>query len=251
MRGVDDHRAEVLGVDRAARRGGAASTTTAGRRRPRAGVQKLGEPAVGEPADPAQLARRAAAEPHVERLLHGPDPDRHAVVVEARRRRGRRCPRSTAAASSGERLVEPRRARSSRATPNACCSTRVDHAETERGEGPAAGEHVEARPLLGEQHGVAAGQHLHRRAELELRGAAGGERQRHHRVERRRRWRAPTARASRSRSASSPSIELGEPRAAVGEALAAPSPNPMRTFTLGQLHARKPRSRAARGGRSA
>ena len=57
------------------------STTPARRASP--GSTKLGEPAVAEPADPPQLARGPAAEPHVGRLLHRLRQHPEPLVVEA------------------------------------------------------------------------------------------------------------------------------------------------------------------------
>ena len=65
-----------------------------------------------------------------------------------------------------ERLVEDRRAVAARDAERLLLD-RVRDAEPERGERAAAREHVERRPLLGEQRRAAAGEHLHARAELD------------------------------------------------------------------------------------
>ena len=61
---------------------------------------------------------------------------------------------------SGERLVEDRGAVLA-GDAERLLLDRLDDAEPERGQRPAAGEPVEGRPLLGQQDRVAPGQHLH------------------------------------------------------------------------------------------
>ena len=94
---VEHHRAEVLGSMARPASAAAFSTIT----RPSAtiaGVQKLGSHPSASSPDPAQLRRRAATEPHVERLLHRERADRDALVVEAGPVVVDRCPRSRAGA---------------------------------------------------------------------------------------------------------------------------------------------------------
>ena len=134
VRRVEHHRAEVLVVDRATRRRGRGLSTmhpTLGDLRRRAEAR---EPAVGQLADPAQLARCPTAEPHVERLLHRPGADRHALVVEARAVvvDGVLGPEP---ADQRERLVEPRRALLA-GDAERLLLVRLDHAEPERRAAP-------------------------------------------------------------------------------------------------------------------
>src|SRR5262249_5384050 len=73
-------------------------------------------------------------------------------------------PRAALLARDAERLLLPR----------------IDDAEAERRQRASLREHVERRPLLREEHRVAPRQRLHARAELQLPGPPGGERERGH-----------------------------------------------------------------------
>ncbi len=132
-----------------------------------------GKPPVAEPADATQLGRREAAEPHVGRRLDRLGQDPHArqvepltVVVDA--------VLEPQAPDERQRLVEPRRPLGP-GDAERLLLVDVGDAEPERRQEPAVREPVEAGHLLGDQNGVPAGQDHDGRAELETRGAAGGE----------------------------------------------------------------------------
>src|SRR5262249_9723522 len=112
-----------------------------------------GQPTVAEATDALQLGRGDAAEPDVRRLLYGLRPDREAPVVEPRAVVVDRVlhPESP---DQRERLVEPVRPLTS-LDAERLLFPRVRDAEAESGECPTAREAVEARPLLGDEHGVA------------------------------------------------------------------------------------------------
>ena len=136
------------------------------------------QPAVGQPADPAQLGRGDAAEPDVEagRLrahLQALVVEALAVVVDD--------VVEPARPHHGERLVEPARPLAALDAERLVLAG-VGDAEPERRQQPPAGHHGERGQLLGQHDRVAAGQHEHAHAELEARRAAGGVGHRHHRV---------------------------------------------------------------------
>ena len=127
---------------------------------------KRREPAVGEAADAAQLRRRLAAEPHVERLRglrqHGHAPRSGTSVPSWSTASSVHRRRSSGSASS---KID---ARSRALDAERLLLDRVHDAEPERGQRPPAREHVERRPLLRDERRAAAGQHRHARAELDL-----------------------------------------------------------------------------------
>ena len=161
---VEDHGAEVLGIDaRGSPRSAASSIRDAAAVHCRGGRERR-EPAVAEPADTAQLRRRLAAEPHVKALrrlrqyVHALVVEPRAVVVD-----GVLAPQ---AAEQRERLVEDRGAIATRDAERLLLD-RMRDAESERRERAAAGEDVERRPLLRDERGAAPREHQHARAELD------------------------------------------------------------------------------------
>ena len=171
---VEEHGAEVLRIDRAPGLGCCGFD-----HRPALGAdlrsRERRQPAVAEPPHPTELAGRPAAEPDVGRLLHGLGQHPQPLVVEAGPVVVDRVLRPEPA-HQRERFVEPRGAVLAGDAERLLLG-RVHDPQAEPGEEPPAGEHVEARELLGEQRGVAAGQDLHAGSELELPGPAGGDRE--------------------------------------------------------------------------
>ena len=246
---VEDHRAEVLGVDRPVRRRRPPPRST-GRAR---GAHRPASRSSASQPSPSRPTRRSS--PGARPPSHtsggcctGFGSTAQPVVVEARRRRGRRRPRSR----GGGRAAAPRRTtapgpRGRRRTPAARPGSTTPSPNA--GQQPAAREHVEARPLLGQQRRVAAGQHLHAGAELQLLRAPGREREPDDRVGR------VAAHPLRQPQRVEPlRLERVDQLAEAGRrrrSRCAPSPNPIRTFIAHPLDAERLVLAAARAGRSA
>ena len=150
---------------RSARPAPAAASSTISRARPRPPRECRSSGASRRPGDRPGAVRRARRAPpsHTSRgCWIGRDP----IDTPPRSGTGRRRDRPRASDQrrriSRECLVEPRGPFLA-GDAERLLLHRLDHPQPERGEGSAAGEHVEARPLLGQQHGIATRGHLDRR----------------------------------------------------------------------------------------